>query len=151
MPPKKRKPAKDLYAERQERLREVRRERLRLLLKDYATLTEFADVVDESLSYISRLVQDKAEGRRSLGEGKARKFEEKLGLARGWFDYDEDAPTSREQPAADTQQGWPFKFPAAIWQRLPAPLKRKAEDQLLTFIQGLEAQHEREQQQKRTG
>lgn len=128
-----------------ERLYEVRRQRLRKVLSEYATKTEFAEASGEPLSYISRLVQEGLAGRKNLGEPKARKIETRLGLPLGWLDGHIDGkPSSASNEAA----GWPFRFPPKIWDDLTSAEKRRAEEQILTTIQGIQAQR---YQSKETG
>ncbi len=124
----------------QSRLYEVRRKRLRQLLEGYETATQFAEAVDESQSYISRLLQHHPKDRKNLGESKARKFEDKLGLPRGWFDIADDkqaAAMNKPAPAS----AWPMRTVSPqLWESLSAAEKRKAEALLLTLINGMEAE-----------
>lgn len=138
--------AKDTSADaRRTQLHEVRRQRLRKLLEQYESMTEFAEAIGESLNYTSRLVKLQKSGRKNLGEGKARGIEERLGLPKGWLDQDS------EQDVPKARNNWPFnpsRIPRAIWDNLSPAEQRKAESMFLTIINGIEAERA---EQRETG
>lgn len=119
------------------RLYEVRRARLRLLLEQFASMTEFAAAIDEPLNYTSRLVKLQKVQRKNLGETKARKIELALGLEAGWLDRDNDSA-----PVPVARKGWPFssRFPRAVWDSLSLPEQREAEGVFLTIVNGITSQ-----------
>lgn len=123
----------------QARLYEIRRRNLIKLRAGYDTDVQFADLLGEPPSYVRRLLQDHAKGRKNLGEGKARKFETKLGLTTGALDQEGGKLQAAPTPSG---AGWPFKFPPKIWDALSAAEKRKAEQMFLVLIQGIEGQRE---------
>ncbi len=117
----------------QMRIYEVRRARMRLLLERYANVTELAAAIGETANYLSRLVKLQKNGRKNLGEGKARKIEHVLGLPLGWLDQD---MANADVPA----RSWPFQFNREVWDNLLAPEKRRAESIILTIINGIESE-----------
>lgn len=129
----------------QQRMYELRRRRLRALIEDHGSMTEFATAVGDSLSYLSRLVQVSAKGRKNLGEPKARRYEVKLGLDVGWFDKDENGKAIAVPATEPTY--WPFPFTRKRWEHLPAAEKRRIAGIAFDLIRAYEAQ----EQQKDTG
>lgn len=135
--------AKDPEAEAlQARIYEIRRARLRQLSEQFDSVKAFADALGEDLNYFSRLVKLQKNGRKNLGEAKARRIEAKLGLPIGWLDQ---ATEDHKFQLPERTNPWPFNFNPAIWEGLTLSERRRAEDLLLTFIQGLEAQRQRTQ------
>lgn len=67
------------------KLKEIRRKRFIQLLGRYARSTDLADVLEIAPSYVSRLKS----GLKAIGDD-ARKWEDKIGLPRGWFDSPAD-------------------------------------------------------------
>jgi hypothetical protein len=122
----------------QDQLYEIRRNRLRLLRAEFATIAALAKAIDEPASYVSRMLQKVKKGRKNISEEKARKIEGLLGKDTYWLDH-ADA-LSPLVARIDTRSGWPFKFPRRIWDGLSGAEKRKAEENLLVYVMGLESQ-----------
>jgi transcriptional regulator with XRE-family HTH domain len=66
-------------------LKEIRRSRLKLLLKRFGKDKELAEALGVEANYVSNIKN----GHKTLGDD-ARKWEAKLGLSRGWFDMPGD-------------------------------------------------------------
>lgn len=120
----------------------IRRENLRRLLNQYGTQKELAKVSGLVPAHISQIMGSK----RNVGDGAAKRIEQKLELAAGWMDLDHQVPGEAAiLPSAATRPGkvsvpGPSSIPSGVdagFKPAPAveedvldPLMRHVVDQL---------------------
>lgn len=104
--------------------KEIRRIRLRQLIKEYGTQTELAKKLDIEQNYISRALH----GKKGIGEDFAAALERATGKPAGWM-------SRLEKPGAD----WPFEFDRSTWDHLPPDKRHQLEEAFRQMISGAAA------------
>lgn len=111
-------------------LADIRRQRLRLLIRQYGTQKALAEACGfESDNYISQLLKPT----KPFGEKAARKIETGAGKPEKWLDDPGEADLT--PPAV-----WPFSFDRSLWDRLHPSKKRELENAFQQLILGASVQ-----------
>lgn len=120
-------------------LADIRRQRLRLLIKQYGTQRALADACGfGSDNYLSQLLTPS----KPFGEKAARKIEAAARKPLKWLDEDSEADTA---PAPV----WPFGFDRGLWDRLPPAKKHELENAFQQLVLGASVQEAAAPQKRR--
>lgn len=114
---------------------ETRRKRLGLLVAEYETQTDLADVIGVTANYISRALS----GKKKIGEEWAAKVEQATGKPAGWLSRSDDVSSD-----------WPFDFDRRHWDNLPDEQRRQLSLTLTRLVMGTEAEVAARPRKRRT-
>lgn len=112
-------------------LSDTRRQRLRLLIREYGSQKALSEVCGfESDNYLSQLLRPG----KSFGEKVARKIEAATRKPEKWLDSEDQAESANSPPP------WPFAFDRTLWDRLPPAKQRELENTFQQLILGASVQ-----------
>lgn len=124
-------------------LRELRRRRLRELLKELGRggRSKLANAIDSEANYISQLASHNQA--KAFGEDIARRLERAAGKPKYWLDSEQQADWQ------ERSEEWPFGFDRSLWDNLPQARKMEIEANLHATLLGMTAIEAATKQQKR--
>jgi len=109
-------------------IQKTRRERLRLLVKEFRTQTALAKQVDVEQNYISRLLKGS-----HFGEKTARKIEAMTNKPQGWL----DGEMTDQEPSMPE---WLSSVDPILWSRLEPHQKREIDEAVAKLVLGASVQ-----------
>ena len=97
--------------------KQCRRDNVAYLLRKHGSQTKLGILTETPASYFSQVVN----GTRNLGDGVARRIENKLTLPRGWLDQPHDHNTGAAYQARNTERRYPLISWVAASKMLGSP------------------------------
>lgn len=120
-------------------IQEVRRARLRLLVKEFRTQTALAKQINVEQNYISKLLKGGF-----FGEKTARKIEIGANKSPGWLDSD-------RQDQEPVLPEWLSTVDPVLWSRLEPHQKREIDEAVAKLVLGASVQKAATQPARRRG